>query len=153
MIRYVASAIVSCCIISTSWASCMADGKTSQGIWLSVDGKLLERWEMVESEIHRVHLPKGFELGVRIEPATQEKYREMFAQHSMRGMDELVKIDLYDLSEGSPKLISTTWGGANSKQGFGPRGGANGVPVMIDQVEFWFHKAVCITPETVAAVR
>jgi hypothetical protein len=154
MIRYVASAIASCWIASASWASCMIDGRASQGVWLTVEGKHLERWEPVGSEIHRVRLPKGFELGVKIEPATQEKYRELFARHSMRGIDEAVKIDLYDMSDSAaPKLISTTWGGANSKQGFGPRGGANAVPVMGEQVEFWFHKSVCVTPETVGAVR
>jgi hypothetical protein len=29
-------------------------------------------------------------------------------------MDELVKIDLYDMSVVAPALLSTTWGGANS---------------------------------------
>jgi hypothetical protein len=57
------------------------------------------------------------------------------------------------MSQPSPQLISTTWGGANSRQGFGPRGGANGVPAMGEQVEMWFHKPVCITPDAVAAAQ
>lgn len=49
---------------------------------------------------------------------------------SSQGFDELVKIDFYNMSEKSPKLLSPTWGGANSEQGVGPRGGANDVAAL-----------------------
>lgn len=148
MIRYLVLAIVFCCIISSSSASCTTDGKSSQSVSLSVEGKGVDRWQVINSEIHLVQLPKGFKLGVKIEPATTEKYREFFfSKHPLPAVDELVKIELYDMRESSPKLISTTWGGSNSIQGFGPRGGANGVPVMGEQAELWFHKPVCIKPE------
>jgi hypothetical protein len=89
-------------------------------------------------------------VGIQIEPATKEKYLELFARHSMRGIDELVKITLLDMGQTTPSELSMTWGGINSKQGFGPRGGANGVPQLRDQIELWFHKPLCVTPETLA---
>jgi hypothetical protein len=133
-----------------AFASCTTDGKTSQAAFLSVEGKTIERWEPIGSELHRVKLPQGFELGLRIEPATPEKYRESFARFPKPAIDELVKIDLFDVSGATPVNVSTTWGGANSRQGFGPRVGANGVPVII---ELWLHKPTCVTPDMVANLK
>lgn len=129
-------------------ASCSADGTRTQTVTISVEGRTLERWEPNAGEIHRVTLPAGFELGIQIDPADDEKYRELLARHNLRGIDELVKIVLFDMVPSPPVELSTTWGGVNSKQGFGPRGGANGVPQMRDQAELYFHKPVCVTPET-----
>lgn len=129
-------------------AGCWQDGVGTQRVTLMSEGKRLDSWEPKGDEIRTVRLPAGFQLGIQTPPATPEKYRELFDRHaSIKGMDELVKIDLYDMSVVPPVLLSTTWGGANSIQGFGPRGGANGVPAMVDQVELHFHKPVCITPE------
>ena len=131
-------------------ASCMKDGTRTQSVWLSSGGEQLERWEPVPGEIHPVKLPGGFVAGIQIDPTTPEKYRELFTK--VRAFDELVKISIFDMSETPPKPLSTTWGGANSKQGFGPRGGANRVSALGDQIELWLHKPVCVTPETNAAL-
>jgi hypothetical protein len=133
----------------SAFADCAEKGMRTQSVSLSVEGKRLETWLPVPGEIRRRRLPGGFELGIQIDPTTPEKYRELFAKHDLRGFDELVKISLYDMNGAAPKLVSTTWGGANSLQGFGRRGGANGVD-MSDQIELWFHKPVCITPTTLA---
>lgn len=131
-------------------ASCAQDGQRTQSVAVSVEGRQLERWEVVMGDIHHVRLPRGFDLGIRIDPTTPEKYRETFAKTQWRGVDELVKITLLDMSSTPPGELSVTWGGANSKQGFGPRGGANGVPTLIDQIELWLHNPVCVTPEKAA---
>lgn len=131
-----------------SVASCRPDGTAEQTVSISAEGKQVERWTPVAGEIHRTRLPNGFELGLKIEPATAEKYRDLLARSKV--VPELVKISLFDMT-GTPALLSTTWGGANSKQGFGPRGGANGVPAMGQQIELWLHKPTCITPATIAA--
>ena len=144
-------AIVAALLLSISnfaAAACAKDGQRTQSVALSVEGRQLERWEVSTGEVHRIRLPRGFELGIRIDPTTPEKYRETFAKTQWRGIDELVKITLLDMRSAPPRELSVTWGGANSKQGFGPRGGANGVPDLIDQIELWFHYPVCVTPDT-----
>lgn len=137
-------------VATATHAGCWEDGVGRQRVTLTVGGKRIDSWEPKGDEIRTVRLPAGFQVGIQAPPATPEKYRELFDRHaSIKGMDELVKIDLYDMSVVPPVLLSTTWGGANSVQGFGPRGGANGVPALIDQMELFFHKPVCITPEQV----
>lgn len=131
-------------------ASCMTDGTRTQSVWLTSEGRLLEHWEPIPGQLHQVRLPGGFVAGIQIDPATPEKYRELFTK--VRSFAELVKIVILDMSETPPKPLSTTWGGANSKQGFGPRGGANGVPALGNQIELWLQKPVCVTPETIATV-
>lgn len=153
MIRYLVCVVISCCIVSSSWASCMVDGKSKQNIFITVEGKEPILWEDVKSDIRQLVLPNGFKLGVKIEPATAEKYRELMKQTSSKGFDELVKINLYDMDASSPKLLSTTWGGANSEQGFGPRGGANRVNAMGQQVTMFFHKPACVTAETISSLK
>ena len=130
--------------MSGAYASCVRDGGRTQGVTLFVEGRQIDRWDVTSSDVHSVRLPQGFELGLQIEPATPEKYRELLAKTKWRSVDELVKITLLDMSTTPPQELSTTWGGANSKQGFGPRGGANGVPKLIDQIELWFHNPVCV---------
>ena len=132
-----------------AYADCVHDGSRTQSVSLSVEGRQIDRWEITSGAVHRVRLPQGFELGLQIEPATAEKYRELFEKTKWHGISELVKITLLDLSVVPPLELSTTWGGANSKQGFGPRGGANGVPVLLDQIELWFYNPVCVTSNTI----
>ena len=129
--------------INVAHANCIRDGARTQSVALSVAGREIDRWDIGSNGIHRVRLPQGFELGLQIEPATPEKYRELLAKTQWRGIDEMVKIVLFDMGTVPPQELSTTWGGANSKQGFGPRGGANGVPRLIDQIELWLHNPVC----------
>ena len=135
-----------------AFASCADDGARTQSVYLSVEGKRLDRWKAVAGEIHRTRLPGGFVVGVQIDPATPEKYREILAKTKWVALDESVKISIYDANTDSPKLLSTTWGGSNSLQGFGPRGGANGVPELGDQIDLFLHYAVCVSQEALANV-
>ena len=143
--------LVSLLAINSAYANCPQDGGRTQSVELSVGDRQIDRWDVTSSETHRVRLPQGFELGLQIAPATAEKYRELLAKTKWRGMDELVKVTLLDMSTMPPQELSTTWGGANSKQGFGPSGGANRVPKLIDQIELWFHKPVCVTADKIPA--
>lgn len=135
---------------SAAYANCIRDGARTQSVALVVDGRQIDRWDIQSSGIHRVRLPHGFDLGLQIEPATAEKYRELLAKTGWRAVDELVKITLLDMAREPPAELSTTWGGANSQQGFGPRGGANGVPRLTDQIELQLRHPVCVGPDTMA---
>jgi len=132
------------------FGSCDKDGTSTQTVWLSVEGRDIDRWQPVMGEIHRIRLPSGYNLGIRLDPTTDEKYREVLTRSQWRGIDEMVKITLLDMSGREPTSVSTTWGGVNSKQGFGPQGGANAPPQLRDQIELWFHKPQCVTLETLA---
>ncbi|MES2898174.1 MAG: hypothetical protein V4723_00530 [Pseudomonadota bacterium] len=146
MIRTLVLALTLGATCTASFASCMSDGASIQSVELSIVGAAKERWEPVTGKIHRMRLPSGFELGVQIDPATKEKYQQLLEK--LPAIDELVKITLFDMRESSPVELSTTWGGTNSIQGFGPRGGANKVAVMPEQVQLWLHKPVCLNRES-----
>lgn len=138
--------LIGCAIAATclpSAASCFEDGKATESVGLSIAGRQIERWDTVHGKIQRIRLPSGFELGIQIDPTSPEKYRELLARQV--GIDELVKITLFDMRHEKPIRLSATWGGSNSIQGFGPRGGANRVAAMSEQIELWLHKPVCVT--------
>jgi hypothetical protein len=138
----------------TIYADCFTDGTRAQMVWLSSGNKTIDRWEVTDAEIHRTPLANGFELGLKIEPATPEKYRELLARTHAPAVPEFVKISVFDMSGTAPKLLTTTWGGANSKQGYGPRGGANRVEAIGEPgIELWLHKAVCLSADEVAKLQ
>lgn len=140
--------------IGSATASCLPSGDSVQAVSLSSGGKDIERWDVSATEIHRTRLVNGFELGLKIEPATAEKYRELLKKINQKAIDELVKISVYDMSGAEPKLLTYTWGGANSKQGYGPRGGASGVPAIGEPgIELWLHKPACVKAEDVEKLK
>ena len=145
-------------------ASCFTTGERTQSVVLSSGGKDIDRWEVNASEIHRVKLANGFQLGLQIEPAaaekyadllkTAEKYGELLKNTKRPAYDELVKISLYDMRGATPKLLTSTWGGANSMQGYGPRGGADRVAALGSPgIDLWLHKAVCVTADDLAKLK
>ena len=82
---------------------------------------------------------------------TAAKYGELVKYPKRPSYDELVKISIYDMGGGKPKLLTSTWGGANSKQAYGPGGGADRVDVIGQPgIELWLHKAVCVKAEDLA---
>lgn len=126
-------------------AHCSKDGERIQSVTLSTAGKSIDRWDVDSNEIHRTTLANGFTVGLKIGPATAETYRDEMEKLGASAVDELVSILVYDVNEASPKLLSSTWGGANSRQGFGPKGGANRVVAIGEPgIELWLHKAVCV---------
>ncbi|MFM7295379.1 MAG: hypothetical protein ACKO1K_11310 [Burkholderiales bacterium] len=99
----------------------------SQLIRLSVSGAQIDDWSGTSDRVRSVTLPNGFKLGVKIEEASREMYAKWTQRTSATTHPEMVRISLYDLTEAVPRLITRTWGGANSKQGYGPKGGADRV--------------------------
>ena len=145
-------------------ASCFTTGERAQSVSLSVGGKDIEEWEVTSSEIYRTRLPNGFQLGLKVEPATAEKYGELLKTAEKYGellknakqpaYDELVKISLYDMRGATPKLLTSTWGGANSKQRYGPRGGTDRIKAIGEPgIVLWLHKAVCVKAEDLARLK
>ena len=100
-------------------------GNRDQMVVLSVNGKDINTWTVKSDEVKSVTLPNGFKLGVKIEPADQEFYKKQ--AEKLKFVDESVKITLFNVSGDSPKLLTYTWGGTNSIQGYGAKGGADRV--------------------------
>ncbi len=106
--------------------ACNSDtGSRDQMVMLSVSGKSINSWAVTSDEIKSVVLPNGFKLGIKIEPADQDFYKEQAEKSKFVG--EFVKISLFNISGDSPKLLTYTWGGTNSIQGYGANGGADRV--------------------------
>jgi hypothetical protein len=152
--RAVSNFLIGCfCVlvsIGSATASCYSSGESIQAVWLSSGGNNIERWEVSAPAIHRTKLSNGFELGLKIEPAAAEKYREWHNKFKQKAIDEMVKISVYDMSGAEPKLLTNTWGGANSRQGYGPRGGADSVPAIGEPgIELWLHKPTCVKVEDI----
>jgi len=98
----------------------------AQSVVISIGEVEVAHYEVVPSDIHRLALPNGFPLGLKIEPASPEKTQEI-AKKTEDAPVEWVKISLYDLRNNQPKELTHTWGAANSYQGYGPGGGADRV--------------------------
>jgi len=117
---------LSAVLVAQSAAACdNKSGNREQMVVLSANGKDVVSWTVKSDEIKSVTLPNGFKLGVKIEPADQEHYAKQ-AKIS-KFVDESVKITLFNVSGNSPKELTYTWGGTNSIQGYGAKGGANRV--------------------------
>jgi BlaR1 peptidase M56 len=95
--------------------------------------------------IHDIVMPNGFHLGVRVKPAPEKQYSEFAAETKAKYVPELVEIAVFDMSSPEPRLITMTYGGANSEQGYGPHGGADVVKEVGEPgITLYLHKATCI---------
>ncbi|MBB1089613.1 hypothetical protein H4F99_14100 [Lysobacter sp. SG-8] len=83
-----------------------------QSVSLSWNGEHVSKWIVTENEIKQVELPNGYSLGIKI-GATSE--------------DHTVEISLYDMNTSEATQLTRTYGGTNSQQGYGARGGADRV--------------------------
>jgi len=116
----------------------------AQSVVVSIGEVELAHYEVAPSEIHRLALPNGFPLGLKIEPASPEKTREIAKKSEGRAPVEWVKITLYDLRNNQPKELTHTWGAANSYQGYGPGGGADRVMEIGEPgIELKLRKPIC----------
>jgi hypothetical protein len=113
-------------------------------VLLSYGGEFIDSWDVTGTEPREIELPTGFRLGVAISPAPREVYlraREWAGEF----MQEAVTIQLYDMSSSPPKQLCKTYGGSNSLQGYGPRGGATTVEeVGPKDVELFLQRPVCV---------
>ncbi|NEZ04984.1 hypothetical protein G4Y73_12570 [Wenzhouxiangella sp. XN201] len=140
-------------LATASAAACdLNTGERSQHVFLSWNGQTLQNWIAPAGDIHQVALPNGFHLGVELDEPPPDKYIELAEQ--FQHVPEIVEINLFELSEDEPELLSRTYGGTNSIQGFGARGGANRVEQLGDPgIKLTLLKPVCIEPSTVPVAR
>ncbi len=117
-------------------------GLRKQRVFLTWDGASVKDWTVTSDAIEAVDLPNGFHLGVKIEPATQDKYAK--EANSKPYVPELVKITLVNLGDPKQPILTHTWGGANSIQGYAASGGADRVEALgTPGVELTLLKPVC----------
>ena len=90
--------------------------KPQQAVSLSWDGSHLATWDVTDGEMKSFGLPNGFNLGIKLATADSD----------------LVEISLHNMSDPDEPQLSRTFGGENSLQGFGARGGANRVEELGD---------------------
>lgn len=111
-------------------------GERNQFVALAWNDQPIDTWQVTSSGVHRIDLPNGVALGIRIDDAPIEAYAGAWRQG--RYAPELVSIALYDLGATPAAEITTTVGGANSVQGFGADGGA-------DRIEFLGSPGIRLT--------
>lgn len=125
-------------------------GEREQHVFLSWNGQQIADWMVTNGEIQRVSLPNGFELGVSLNEPGPDVYEQQAQRQDY--VWELVEIKLFDASSEEPQLVSRTYGGTNSRQGFGARGGANRVSEFGDPgILLTLLKPVCLESKSVAA--
>lgn len=118
-------------------------GKRNQHVFLSWNGERVRSWDASVGSVEEVALPNGFELGIRLDEPELQKYVEV--AEKFQHVPEMVKISLFDLNRGEPELLSRTYAGTNSIQGFGARGGANRVEPLGDPgIQLTLLKPVCV---------
>lgn len=139
-------------LASSAVLGCDAEsGERRQLVLLGWNNMSVGQWEVTSPDIHRVELPNGFELGVRIDAAPGEMYAD--AWKDRRHAPEMVRISLYDVSGASPSELTTTFGGANSVQGYGAGGGADRVEELGSPgITMTLLKPVCAVPESTTSV-
>jgi hypothetical protein len=134
--------------VSGSSFACDESGNRTQRVYASSEGVRLKDWVVTSSEIEAIEMPNGFKLGISIEPASPAKYASLKSDH----VPELVRIALFDMaSEGNPQELTYTWGGANSIQGYGARGGADRVDQLGQAgITLTLLHPVCVQARTLA---
>jgi hypothetical protein len=132
-------------------AGCSDSATREQQVFLSWNGRYIEDWEARAEEVHEVTLPNKFKLGLKIEPAPRTEYEKVLAHQA--ASPELVMITLLDMTAARPKELTHTYGGANSLQGYGAKGGADRVEALGSPgIELFLSKPVCVTRSEVAAM-
>jgi hypothetical protein len=133
---------------STPALACDESGNRAQRVYASSEGRSLKNWVVGSAEVEVVELPNGFRLGISIEPAAPSDYASSKSEY----VPELVRISLFDISsEGSPRELTSTWGGANSIQGYGAKGGADRVAQLGDAgITLTLLRPVCVQASTMA---
>ena len=132
-------------VAASDWGCDQSTGLSQQTVILSVGDQYLEHWSVVAGETRPVVLPNGFRLGIRIEPPSQVEYARWARKLDLHYVPEMVEITLFDLTTPVPRELTHTWGGANSLQGYGPKGGADRVDAIGSPgVTLLLNKAACV---------
>ena len=137
------------CAISTAHAACVPE----QRVVVEADSKQIAQWVGLSTNQHEVVLANNFKLGLKVEAASRERYETILAQTKQASFAELVKISLYDLTADKPRLMTTTYGGSNSLQGYGLKGGAARVDELgTSGITLRLLKPNCLSAAAIAAM-
>ncbi len=123
-------------------------GERQQRVYLSWDGSRLTDWVVEPGAIKSIELPNGFALGIMMDEPETEKYQEW--HQNMEHVPEFISITLYDMSQSEPVYLTRTYGGTNSIQGYGARGGADTVTALGDPgISMVLLKSICHQPQII----
>lgn len=124
--------------------TCPEVGVQDQKVLLTYGGTFIESWDVTGTEPYEIKLPTEFRLGVAISPAPREIYLRA-GEWAGEIMQELVTIQLYDMGSSPPSLLHHNYGGSNSVQGFGLKGGADTAQELgPEDVELFLQRPVCV---------
>lgn len=127
----------------TSLACDPGTGERVQRVYAEWNNKHLGFWDVDSDEPKTFELSNGLKLGIQIEEATAEKYKEL--KDAWPHTPEMVSIRLFDMSTTPHKQLTMTWGGANSIQGYSDKGGADRVKELGSPgLTLHLMKAVCV---------
>jgi len=102
------------------WAAKLGCGNSqvgSQRVYAYFNGASLDSWNADPAAMHQEKLPDGSNIGVKIEPVPASYYaRTPF--RDMHYAAELVKVSLFDMSHGTPRLLLHNFAGASSTQSY-----------------------------------
>lgn len=129
-----------------SYACDPETGERVQKVYAEWNGKNLGLWDVEPNKPKAFELFSGLKLGIQIEEATAEKYKEL--KDAWPHTPEMVSIRLFDMSTTPHKQLAMTWGGANSIQGYSDKGGADRVEALGSPgLTLHLMKAVCVQYE------
>ncbi|WP_223671036.1 hypothetical protein [Kangiella shandongensis] len=118
-------------------------GERIQRVYAEWNGKRLGFWDVTSDEPKTFELSNGLKLGIQIEEASAEKYKEL--KDAWPHTPEMVSIRLFDMSSNPNKQLAMTWGGANSIQGYSDKGGATSVKELGSPgLTLHLMKSVCV---------
>lgn len=135
---------------SSTLATPCSDTSESEQWVIVVDGvEGHAAWKVDPNEIHPLVLSNGFQAGLQISPVPDEVYRKYLEKNV--ATPEIVRIDVYDLRGDTPIVLTHTFGGSNSLQGYSSHGGADTVEEFGSEgLRFLLHKAHCVTLDQLA---
>lgn len=114
-------------------------------------GPFPEEWRPQPGELRELVFANGLRLGVEVAPVDTDFYHSRLGEKE--AYLERVRISLYDLRKDPPELLSTTYGGADSIQGFSAMGGANSIdPLGDEKLQLQLIKPNCIKATDLAGM-
>jgi hypothetical protein len=125
-------------------------GERQQRVYLSWNAQPVTDWVVQPGVIKAIGLPNGFQLGLKLEAPEADKILEY--REKIPHPPEVVSISLFDMSGPQPSFLTRTYGGTNSIQGYGARGGADRVDALGDPgISLTLLKPVCMATEGMLA--
>ncbi len=128
----------------------------TQLVEVKVGEKQVAAWKGVSNEVHSLVMANGFKVGLKVEQASRESQEYWLKRGKSNTMPELLRISVYDLSgtpDAKPRLMTYSFGGVNSKQGYTPRGGAARIEEVGEPgITLNLSRQTCLNADQVAAL-